>query len=88
MLRSDSLAITVKRANNYCYWEIVVSYVYETYCNINTSTFSVIDAMIACGLDNITRYISNTPVQRLPDGLINNDFQSCSDKSKKKFLDD
>ena len=54
----------------------------------SSSTFSVIDAMIACGLDNITRYISNTPVQRLPDGLINNYFQSCSDKSKKKFLDD
>jgi hypothetical protein len=48
---------------------------------------TVIDAMIACGVDNETFFMDETQAQRVADDIFDNVFTSCKDITFKE-LDD
>ena len=43
--------------------------------------FTVIDAMIQCGVDNVVLFNGSTQAIRIGTEVIDNDFQSCMDKT-------
>ena len=43
-------------------------------------TYTIVDAMIACGVDNISLF-NETQASRLANNLFSNDFSTCMDKS-------
>jgi hypothetical protein len=43
--------------------------------------FQVVDAMIACGVSNAIVYLGDTEAERIAEGILNDDFMSCMDKT-------
>ena len=52
------------------------------------TTYTVLDAMIAIGIDNSALFDGQTQAERIAEGLFDNDFQSCMDKSNDDIDDD
>ena len=52
--------------------------------NVNT----VHDAMVACGVDNITQFHNQTSAQRIAEDVFDNDFMSCIDKDVSDLEED
>ena len=52
--------------------------------NANT----VHDAMVACGVDNITQFHNQTSAQRIAEDVFDNDFMSCIDKDVSDLEED
>ena len=49
---------------------------------------TVLDAMIAIGINNTTLFDGETQAERIAEGMFDNDFQSCLDKSNEDIDDD
>ena len=49
--------------------------------------WTVVDALIACGMDNVALFMEETPAQRVADDIFDNTFSSCMDITFKE-LDD
>ena len=45
----------------------------------------VLDALVACGVDNTILINGHTPAWRLSDKILGNDFESCMDKTTKEL---
>jgi hypothetical protein len=50
--------------------------------------FTVFDALVLCGVDNMTFYQQETPAARLAEGLFSNSFMKCMDKTMKDLKED
>jgi hypothetical protein len=48
---------------------------------------TVIDALIACGVDNIALFMDETQAQRIADDLFDSLFTSCMDLTFKEIVD-
>jgi hypothetical protein len=46
---------------------------------------TILDAMIACGVDNVELFLRETQAQRLVDGTFDDSFASCLDITFKKL---
>ena len=46
------------------------------------------DAIVACGVDNATRFNGDTAVERIATEIFDNDFMSCIDKDVSELEDD
>jgi hypothetical protein len=53
----------------------------------NVATFTVFNALIACGVDNIAMFMEQTQAERIADNIFDNVFTSCMDITFKE-LDD
>jgi hypothetical protein len=49
--------------------------------------FTIFDAMIACGVDNVVLFMEETQAQRIADDIFDNLFTTCKDMTFKE-LDD
>ena len=52
------------------------------------AAFTVLDAIIACGVDNAIQHNGNTAAERIATDIFNDDFQTCMDKDLKELDDD
>jgi len=50
--------------------------------------FTVLDALVLCGVDNVTLFQGETPATRLAEGLFSNSFMKCMDKTMKDLKED
>ena len=50
--------------------------------------FTVQDAMIACGIDNVTLFDGSPPTTRIATNLFDDDFTACMEKTYKDLDDD
>ena len=50
--------------------------------------YTVLQALVACGVDNISIFNGNSPAWRLSDELFSDDVESCLDKTQQEFDDD
>ena len=50
--------------------------------------FTVLDAIVACGVDNAARFDGNTAAQRIATDIFDDDFQTCMDKDRKELDED
>ena len=50
--------------------------------------FTVQDAMIACGIDNVTLFDGSPPTTRIATDLFDDDFTACMDKTYEDLDDD
>ena len=50
--------------------------------------FTVLDAMIACEVDNVTLYNGDTQAARIASDIFDDDFQTCIDKSSTELDND
>ena len=50
--------------------------------------FTVLEALVGCGVDNTQLFNDHTPVWRLSDEIFGDDFESCMDKTTKELEDD
>jgi hypothetical protein len=50
--------------------------------------FTVLDAMIACGVDNVNLFNGETQAQRIAVDVFDDEFDSCIDKTREEFDDD
>ena len=50
--------------------------------------FTVQDAMIACGIDNVTLFDGSPPTTRIATDLFDDDFKACMDKTYEDPVDD
>ena len=51
-------------------------------------TFMISDALIACGVDDVTLYDGEPAAARLANDIFDNDFSACMDKTSKDLDDD
>ena len=56
--------------------------------NANANANTVLDAIIACGVDNAIMFNGDTAAQRIAEEVFDNDFQSCIDKEISEIEDD
>ena len=52
------------------------------------SVFTVLQALVVCGVNNIQIFNNHTPAWRLLDELFSKYFDSCMNKTHKKLEDD
>ena len=50
--------------------------------------YTVLEALVACGVDNANNFNGNTPAWRLSNELFSDDFESCLDKTQQELDDD
>ena len=50
--------------------------------------FTVQDAMIACGIDNVTLFDGSPPTTRIATDLFDDNFTACMDKTYEDLDDD
>ena len=50
--------------------------------------YTVLDALVACGVDNISLFNGNSPAWRLSNELFSDDFESCLDKTQQELDED
>ena len=50
--------------------------------------FTILQAMIACGVNNVHHFNGESHAARLSDEIFSNDFASCTDKTPKELEDD
>ena len=50
--------------------------------------FTMLDAMIACGVDNNTAFNGQNQAQRISADILGDDYASCIDKTKSELDDD
>ena len=48
-------------------------------------TFTVLDALIACGVDNVAQFMEQTPAERIADDIFDDLFTSCLDITFKEL---
>ena len=49
---------------------------------------TVLEAVVAIGIDNVALFDGQTPAERIAEGIFENDFQSCMDKSDSDIDED
>ena len=52
------------------------------------ATYTIVDAMVACGVDNAVRFNGNTAAERIAAEVFDDDFMSCIDKDISDLEDD
>ena len=50
--------------------------------------YTVLDAIVACGVDNATMFNGNTAAERVATDIFDDDFSTCMDKDLKELDDD
>ena len=50
--------------------------------------YTVLDALVACGVDNMSLFNGNSPAWRLSNELFSDDFESCLDKTQQELDED
>ena len=50
--------------------------------------YTVFDAIVACGVDNATRFNGNTAAERIATDIFDDDFSTCMDKELKELEED
>ena len=51
----------------------------------NIPVFTILDAMIACGVDNTSMFDGKTPARRISDDIFDNDYITCMDKTMEEL---
>ena len=49
---------------------------------------TVLEAMIAIGIDNVAQFDGQTQAERIAEGIFEDDFESCMDKTDSEIDDD